>query len=116
MINTKQLAEMLRAFTLERDWEQFHTPKNIATSIAVESAELLEIFQWTRGQNNWQETQASLIKARIEEELADILLYLIHFADKAQIDLQSAAENKLLINAKKYPIDKCKGSDKKYNE
>jgi NTP pyrophosphatase (non-canonical NTP hydrolase) len=116
MIDNEKLADSLRVFAADRDWDQFHTPKNLASAITVESSELLEIFQWSRGQNGWADLEQSEIRARTQEELADILLYLIRFADKAGIDLQQAAEMKLTMNAKKYPVEKFKGSDKKYDE
>lgn len=116
MIDIKLLSTKLRAFAADRDWDQFHTPKNLATSIVVEAAELLEIFQWTRGQTSWSDVQDSKVRPHIEEELADILLYIIRFADKANIDLQKATETKLVSNAVKYPVEGFKGSDKKYNE
>src|SRR5438093_5934738 len=100
----------LRSFAAERDWDQFHTPKNLATSISVEAAELLELFQWSRGQNDWNEVADSAIRTRIQDELADILLYVIRFADKAQIDLQAIAERKIAANAEKYPPEKFRGS------
>ena len=116
MIDNESLARVLQIFASERDWDQFHTPKNLASALAVESSELLEIFQWSRGQNGWTDLQSSDIRNRVEEELADILIYLIRFADKAGIDLQKATELKLAMNAKKYPIESFKGSDRKYNE
>jgi NTP pyrophosphatase (non-canonical NTP hydrolase) len=116
MIDNERLANSLRAFAADREWDQFHTPKNLASALTVESSELLEIFQWSRGQKEWSDLDSPEIRARTEEELADILLYLVRFADKAGIDLQSAAERKLLVNAQKYPIAKFKGSDKKYDE
>ncbi|HYR88790.1 MAG TPA: nucleotide pyrophosphohydrolase, partial [Terriglobia bacterium] len=103
MIDNQQLAMALRSFAAERDWDQFHTPKNLATSISVEAAELLELFQWSRGQKGWDEVADPSIRAKIEEELADILLYLIRFADKAGIDLEAIAERKIASNAIKYP-------------
>jgi NTP pyrophosphatase (non-canonical NTP hydrolase) len=116
LIDNEKLASSLRAFAADRDWDQFHTPKNLASAITVETSELLEIFQWSRGQKEWNDLDAPDVRARTEEELADILLYLIRFADKAGIDLQRAAESKLALNAEKYPVERFKGSDKKYNE
>ena len=116
MIDNQKLAAALRDFAAERDWDQFHTPKNLATSISVEAAELLELFQWSRGQKSWDEVTDPSIRAKIEAELADILLYLIRFADKAGIDLQAAAERKIAANAEKYPAAQFRGSDRKYNE
>jgi dCTP diphosphatase len=116
MIDNQKLAITLRSFAAERDWDQFHTPKNLATAISVEAAELLELFQWSRGQRGWDEVTDPSIRARVEEELADILLYLIRFADKAEIDLAAIAERKIASNAAKYPPDKFRGSDRKYDE
>jgi len=116
MIDNEKLAITLRSFAIERDWDQFHTPKSLATSISVEAAELLELFQWSRGQKGWDEVTDPSIRARIEDELADILLYVIRFADKAEIDLQAMAERKIALNAEKYPVERFRGSDRKYNE
>ena len=116
MIDNEKLAAALRSFAVERDWDQFHTPKNLATSISVEAAELLELFQWSRGQKSWDEVTDPSIRARIEDELADILLYVIRFADKAGIDLETISERKIAANAAKYPPEKFRGSDRKYDE
>ena len=116
MIDSTGLAKQLREFASVRDWEQFHTPKNIATSISVEASELLEIFQWSRGESGWHELDDDALRKRVEHELADVLIYVIRFADLAKIDLQVAAERKLKLNAEKYPANQFKGSDRKYNE
>ena len=116
MIDNEKLAITLRSFAAERDWDQFHTPKNLATSISVEAAELLELFQWSRGEKGWDEVTDPSIRARVEDELADILLYLIRFADKADIDLEAIAERKIALNAEKYPPERFHGSDRKYDE
>ena len=115
-LNIEKIAEELQQFATQGDWGQFHTPKNLATSISIESAELLELFQWTRGQKDWSDLKDAELKKKVENEVADILLYLIRFSDLANIDMEKAALWKILINAKKYPIEKSKGSDKKYNE
>src|SRR5215510_14057185 len=99
MIDNHKLAVALRSFAAERDWDQFHTPKNLATSISVEAGELLELFQWSRGEKGWDEIADPSLRARTEDELADILLYVIRFADKAGMDLQSIAERKIVSNA-----------------
>ena len=116
MIDNQRLAITLRSFAAERDWDQFHTPKNLATAISVEAAELLEIFQWSRGEKGWHEVSDSSIRTKVENELADILLYLIRFADKAEIDLEAIAERKIALNAEKYPPEQFRGSDRKYDE
>ncbi len=115
MIDNHGLNKELQAFAAERDWEQFHTPRNLAASISIEAAELLELFQWSRGQQ-WAELQDPKLKSRTAEELADILLYLVRFADLAGIDLEQAARQKMQANARKYPADEFRGSDRKYNE
>ena len=106
----------MRSFAAERDWDQFHTPKNLATSISVEAAELLELFQWSRGQKGWDDVSDPAIRLRVENELADILLYVIRFADKAEIDLGAIAERKIAANGAKYPPERFRGSDRKYDE
>jgi dCTP diphosphatase len=116
VIDNEKLALTLRSFAAERDWDQFHTPKNLATSISVEAAELLELFQWSRGQTGWTDVTDPLIRERVENELADILLYVIRFADKAGMDLQGIAERKISLNAAKYPAEQFRGSDRKYDE
>ena len=116
MINNERLALTLRSFAADRDWDQFHTPKNLATSLAVEAAELLELFQWSRGQKDWDELSDPSIRTKVENELADVLLVIIRFADKADIDLEAIAERKIALNAAKYPPEKFRGSDRKYDE
>ena len=110
------LADRLREFADERDWDRFHSPKNLAISISVEAAEPLELYQWSRGLNEWDCVNEEPTRARTEEELADILLYLIRFADKAGIDLEAAALRKLERNAAKYPAAKFRGSDRRYDQ
>lgn len=104
----------LRAFAAERDWEQFHSPKNLAAALSVEAAELLEHFQWLS-----EEQSLSLPTEKHEavaEEVADVLLYLLQLADKLGIDPVEAARKKLETNARKYPVDRAKGNSKKYSE
>lgn len=111
----KQVVLKLREFAKQRKWDKFHSPKNLACSISVESAELLELFQWSRG-NKWTDLKDKKFRRKVEEELADILLYLLRFADKGRFDLFKAATQKLQLNASKYPVSKSRGTDKKYTE
>ena len=104
----------LRKFAAERDWDQFHFPKNLAIALSVEAAELLEHFQWMPDRESVALPPDK--HARVREELADVLLYLIRLADKLEIDLASAAVDKIAINAKKYPVHKARGSSKKYTD
>ena len=115
-MDEKHLSELIRKFAYEREWDQFHSPKNLAISLSLEASELLELFQLSRGTGGWEDFQDASFRKRVEEELADILLYLVRFADLAGIQLEAAALNKLAKNAQKYPVDLAKGSDKKYNE
>jgi dCTP diphosphatase len=115
-MNVDHLVERLRAFAAERDWDQFHTPKNLAIAISTEAAELLELFQWSRGTGEWTELTDPKLRERVEDELADVLLYLLRFGDLAGVDLEAAANRKLDLNALKYPVDQFRGSDRKYNE
>jgi len=106
------LRDALRRFAQERDWDQFHLPKNLAIALSVEAAELLEHFQWLDDQASAQLAPERL--SEVSEEMADVLLYLIRLADKQGVDLQSAAQRKLEINARKYPAEQVRGSSKKY--
>lgn len=115
IMQREDLIERLRIFAEERDWNVFHTPRNIACALSVEASELLEIFQWSRGEG-WSELSEEKVRTKVEDELADIYLYLLRFADLAKIDLDAVAERKIVKNAVKYPVNLAKGTDKKYNE
>ena len=108
------LRNQLRTFAAERDWDQFHSPKNLASALAVEAAELLENFQWLTEAESQQLPPEAL--AAVRAEVADVLLYLIRISDKLGIDLIAAANAKIELNAEKYPVDKARGSSKKYTE
>ena len=110
----EQLRVQLAAFATERDWDQFHNPKNLAMALAGEVGELLEHFQWLTF-----EQSADLPPDTREEvalEAADVLLFLLRLCDKLDIDLAQAAERKLALNAKKYPVDKARGRAAKYDK
>jgi len=111
----KRTALKLRKFAKKRKWDQFHSPKNLACSICVESSELLELFQWSQG-TKWSDLKNRKLRKKVEEELADIFLYLLRFADKGGFDLVKAADAKLQVNAKKYPVSKSRGNDAKYTD
>jgi dCTP diphosphatase len=108
------LTAALRAFAEERDWNQFHTPKNLACALSVEAAELLEHFQWLSDSASPDALNDK--RELISQELGDVLLYLIRLSDKLEVDLVDAAVRKLRINAEKYPVDRARGSSKKYTE
>jgi NTP pyrophosphatase (non-canonical NTP hydrolase) len=108
------LRDRLRAFAAARDWEQFHSPKNLAMALVAEAAELVEHFQWLT-----EDQSRGLDPAKKDEvafELADVLAYLVRIADKLDIDLLAAATAKLAHNEQRYPADRVRGSARKYDE
>lgn len=110
----EQLRDHLRRFASDREWDQFHSPKNLAIALSVEASELLEHFQWLSEEQS--KSMPNAVLSEVRKEMADVLLYLIRLADKLGIDLVEAAQSKLLENAEKYPVEKSKGTSKKYTE
>jgi len=105
----QQLTDALRVFAKARDWEQFHSPKNLASALSVEAAELLEHFQWlTEAQSRSLPPEK---RAEVGAEMADVLLYLLQLADKLGIDLVDAARRKMVVNAHKYPVAPSAAAD-----
>ena len=102
-----QTLTRIRQFTIDRDWEQFHTPANLAKSISIEAAELLECFQWS-------ETDYDL--EHIKEELADVLVYCQEMLDRLGLDADEIINTKMDQNEAKYPVEKCRGSNAKYDQ
>lgn len=107
------LRDELRRFAVARDWQQFHTPKNLAMALSVEAAELLECFQWLTPEQSVK--PAARERRAIEEEVADVLLYLLRLSDVLGIDPLQAAQRKMRINARKYPVALSRGSARKYS-
>jgi NTP pyrophosphatase (non-canonical NTP hydrolase) len=109
-----ELIESIKEFCEQRDWDQYHNPKDLAIGISTEAAELLDLFRFKNG----NEIQQTLTNRRelIEDELADVLFFVLRFAQMNDIDLKKALEHKMAKNAVKYPVDKVKGNNKKYNE
>ena len=114
-MNLELIKSRLKKFAEERDWEKFHTPKNITMSLSVEVSELVEIFQWSNS-GGLDEVEDPEIKAQIEREIADIFNYLIKLTDMLDIDIEKASLNKIEENDVKYPVDRFKGIAKKYNK
>lgn len=107
------LRDRLREFAAERDWDQFHSPRNLATALIVEAAELLEHFQW----GALEEGDIGADRhAAIEQEVADVLIYLVRLADRLDIDLLQAAAAKIRLNESKYPVEMARGKARKYTE
>ena len=109
-----RLRDIVRTFVDERDWDQFHTPKNLASALTVEAAELLEHFQWLQHGRIDELGEARL--AHVRHEMADVLVYLVRLADKLDIDLGAAVEEKMVLNRAKYPADKVRGDARKYDQ
>ena len=114
MRDLQELKARVRDFVAERDWERFHSPKNLAMALSVEASELVELFQWLT------EAESAALDAdrrrRVAEELADVLWFLVRLSDRLDIDLLAAAESKLAANAAKYPADRVRGNAKKYTD
>ena len=110
----QELIKKIRTFAQDRDWEQFHSPKNLAMALSVEVAEVVEHFQWlTQEESN----RLDPVKTnKIREEIGDVMIYLVRLADRLGIDPVQAAEEKMRINEKKYPVEKAKGLATKYTE
>src|SRR5437660_5350860 len=102
------LRDALRRFAAERDWDQYHSPKNLASALCVEAAELLEHFQWLTDEASKSLSAQQL--SQVSEEMGDVLLYLIRLADKLNVDLIEAADNKIALNSQNYPADNASGS------
>lgn len=112
--NLNEIKRYLREFARERNWEQFHSPKNLTMALSVEVAELVEHFQWLTEEQSGKLSEDS--KANVAEEIADVQLYLIRLADQLNIDILEAVNRKMQVNEERYPPEKVRGSAKKYNE
>jgi NTP pyrophosphatase (non-canonical NTP hydrolase) len=104
-VDLTDLAATLRTFAEERDWEKFHTPKNLAVSVAIEAAEILELVQWRTDNEVIAYFQTDEGRAALSDELADVLIYLLRLADVTGIDLRRAAEAKIEVNRQRFPVD-----------
>lgn len=114
--NVAELRERVMAFARERDWEQFHSPKNLSMALAAEAGELMEHFLWTESKASQAVAHDAKKRPKIEEEIADVVIYALEFANIAGIDLAAAIERKLAANALKYPVEKARGRADKYTE
>lgn len=115
-INIAKIHKCQRAFTKARNWEKFHTPKNIAAALSVEASELLEIFLWLNENESKKVMKSAKLKKAVEHEMADVLYYLIRLADILNVDLEKSFWEKMEQNAKKYPVGLSYGNAKKYTE
>lgn len=115
LVNVDGLAAELDRFATERDWMQFHSPKNLAMALSAEVGELTEIFQWMSEADSRHAARHPDTARPVQEEMADVLMYLVRMASVLGVDLDAAVREKLASNAAKYPVDRARGSSKKYD-
>jgi dCTP diphosphatase len=106
----EELKLRIKEFIQARDWEQYHAPKNLAMALSVEAAEIVEIFQWKKTGEHLSPSE----QEHLRQEIGDVLVYLLELADKFEIDIVQAAKDKMVLNGKKYPVEKVKGKSDKY--
>ncbi len=114
-MNLAEIQKMLRSFAEKRDWDQFHSPKNLSMGLAAEAAELLEIFQWLTEEQSRNIVNDEKGMALVKEEIADIFIYLARLADKLGVDIEDEVKNKMMVNERKYPVELSRGNSTKYN-
>ena len=115
-IDAKKLNDLIETFVKDRDWDQFHSVKNLSMALNVESSELLEIFQWMTEAGSNEVAKDPKVMAKVEDELADIFYYLLRLSSKTGVDLEEALIRKMKKNAEKYPVDLSRGNSKKYTD
>ena len=111
-----EIKSRVLAFARERDWEQFHAPKNLSMALAAEAGELMEHFLWASSEDSRETMNDPIKRQKIEEELSDVIIYALEFANMTGIDVAAAIERKMAANAAKYPVEKAKGRSVKYDE
>ncbi len=116
MATIQLLQDIVKTFCEERDWDQFHNPKDLAIGVATEACELLELFRFKSEQEIQVLLKDSKFKEKLGDEVADVLFFILRLCQMNNIDLEQSFKNKLAKNAEKYPVAKAKGSNKKYNE
>ncbi|MBI4848016.1 MAG: nucleotide pyrophosphohydrolase [Nitrospirae bacterium] len=114
-MNFSDIQQKLRKFAEDRNWDQFHSPKNLSMALAAEAAELLEIFQWLTEEQSKNIVNSEKEITQVKEEIADVFIYLVRLADKLNIDIEKEVLAKIALNEKKYPIDLSKDNAVKYN-
>ena len=112
----QEIKDRVLAFAKERDWEQFHAPKNLSMAIAAEAAELMEYFLWQSPEASRSDMQVENLRAKVKEELADVFIFAIEFANMTGTDIAAIIDTKMRRNAEKYPVEKAKGRSVKYTE
>ncbi|MBI5739360.1 MAG: nucleotide pyrophosphohydrolase [Nitrospirae bacterium] len=115
-MNLPDLQQRLRTFAQARNWDQFHSPKNLSMALAAEAAELLEIFQWLTEEQSRHITNSEKDLAQVKKEIADVFIYLVRLADKLDIDIEKEVLAKIDLNEKKYPVELSRDNAVKYNK
>lgn len=115
-INLPELYREIEKFSSERDWDQFHSVKNLSMALSIEAGELMEIFQWMSEEKSNQCKDDTALRSKLDDEIADVFIYLLRITAKTGTDLELAVKNKMKKNAEKYPVELAKGNSKKYNE
>lgn len=115
-INLTEIEQELKKFADERDWDQFHSVKNLTMALTKEASELMEIFQWMKEEDSNLVSQNPEVMKKVREEVADVFVYLMRIVSKTGIDLEDAVRSKMLKNAEKYPVELARGNSKKYTE
>ena len=115
-MDVNEVSNRLRKFAKDRNWDQFHSPKNLSMALAAEAAELLEIFQWLTEEQSKDIVNSEKEIAQVKEEIADVFIYLVRLADKLNIDIEKEVLTKIGLNEKKYPIELSKNNAVKYNK
>lgn len=115
-IDLPSLHREIHTFVSERDWDQFHSVKNLACALSVEASELLELFQWMKEEDSNFSASDPSFRQKLEDEIADVFVYLLRIVSKTDIDLEAAVRAKMRKNELKYPIEKARGKAKKYDE
>jgi dCTP diphosphatase len=115
-MNLEEIRLRLAGFAMERNWDQFHTPKNLSMALAAEAAELLEIFQWLTDEQSKAIVDNEKEMVLVRQEIADVFIYLTRLADKLEVDIEKAVLEKISENEKKYPVELAKDSAIKYNK
>ncbi|MBJ2223953.1 MULTISPECIES: nucleotide pyrophosphohydrolase [Pseudomonas] len=116
LVDVKNLAASLQCFADDRDWQQFHSPKNLLLALTGEVGELCEIFQWMSEAESTSSANRPETAQAVKDELADVLMYLVRLASVLGVDLNEAVTSKLALNGQKYPVDKAKSTSKKYDQ
>ncbi len=115
-MNLDQIRRRLASFAQARNWDQFHSPKNLSMALAAEAAELLEIFQWLTDEQSKEIIHNEKEMMQIRQEIADVMIYLVRLSDKLGVDIEKAVTEKIELNEKKYPIELSQGNAVKYNK